>query len=185
MKKKTNENTEVQGEAKVVDKLESLNGFVNAIINKNDDEAKAHFSAYSTTKAREIIGGITEHAQVKDEEEDEDEDEDDQSSKYSHLLKNRDKKKAPLKKMKKVDEAALKEFTGDESPIRLKGDDVFVNNKLVGTVQTDLSSAASGIEFTAADGSVTEHFETIKELYRYLIETFKVNSEIPLDDDEE
>jgi hypothetical protein len=133
---------------------------------------------------------VAEHAQMKDaDDEVGEDDEDEQSLKYKHLLKNRDKKKPGLKKMKDskkdLNEAVLKEFTGADSPIKLKGEDVFVNGKLVGSVDTDLSDVNSGIKFSSADGTVNENFDSLKDLYAYLIETYKVSTEIPLDADEE
>ncbi len=113
--------------------------------------------------------------------EDEDEDED-----YSKKLKTRTKMKTPLKKMKKMDESTiLKEFTGEDSPIRLKGDDVFIDGKMVGTITNDLSNIDAGILFTSTDGTFKQEFESIKDLYAFLVQHFEVHGEAALDTDEE
>lgn len=175
------------------DKFESLSKVIDAVINKDDATAESSFSSYVTMKAREMLGigqvAVTEHAQRKEEDEDsDDEDDAEGGGKYSHLLKQRAKKKAPLKKMKKdkeLSEAALLEFTGKGSPITLKGDDVFVNGKQVGSVVNDLSDINAGIRFESLDGKVSEEFDDIRGLYQFLIGHFNVNSETPLDADEE
>lgn len=63
------------------------------------------------------------------------------------------------------------EFTG-ESPIKLNGDDVTVNGKLVGHVHSDLNDLNSGITFTSVDGRVKKEFEDIESLYAFLSKTF-------------
>lgn len=113
---------------------------------------------------------------------DEEKDDADNSEGY---LSNRDKKKKPLKKMKKeVSEAVLvkvlKEFMSDESPIRLKGDDVFVNNKLVGSLKNDLSNADTGIVFQGAGEKGGKDFNNIQELYQFLVKKFEVNPDSAL-----
>lgn len=174
----------------MMDKKEILGRYIDSIINKKFDESKEIYAEYVKLKGRDnkSITAIQETVddKVKDSDADE-EDEDDSDEDYSHLVKgNRVKAKAPLKKMKKMDEAAvLKEFTGEDSPIKLKGDDVFVNGKMVGTITNDLSDIDSGIIFSSADGNFKQEFDSIKDLYAFLVSHFNIQGEMPLDADEE
>ena len=158
-----------------------LSNFVDAVINDVDADAELNISEFIKLKAKEKVAAITERRTTPEENDDEEEEEE---TDYTHLLANRDKKKAPLKKMKDVKEAALikvlKEFMDDDSPIRLKGDDVFVNNKLVGTLENDLSNADAGIVFRSADGKGGKDFNNIQELYQFLVKKFEVSPESAL-----
>jgi hypothetical protein len=71
-------------------------------------------------------------------------------------------------------EAALREFIGDDSPIRLNGDDVLVNGKVVGRIKNDLSEMDSGINFISADGKFSKEFEDVGSLYQFLMSKFNV-----------
>jgi len=58
---------------------------------------------------------------------------------------------------------------GSGSPIRLKGDDVFVNNKLVGHIDAQDGS----IEFTTSgDDAETHSFADMDKFYDYLTSNF-------------
>ena len=191
-KNKVKENTEttVTETPARSERLDFLSSFIDSTINKDDAGIESSWSKYVTLKSREILHPVAEHAQPKDVEEDKDDEDEKPESKYAHLLKNRDKKKAPLKKMKKskvdeVNEAVLREFTGENSPIRLKGDDVFVKGKLVGHIVNDLNDLDSGIVFQSADGKFKKEFDTIRDVYSFLLKHFNIQSEKPLDVDEE
>lgn len=178
-KEKVSENLETV----TPDKFEFLSNFVDATINKDDAGAEQAFSQYLLLKAKERYGVVQEKAEpvAQDTEEDEDDDDDEEGgSKYAHLLKQRTKRKQPLKKMKKgdVNESVLREFMGDTSPVKLKGDDVFVEGKQVGTIENDMTNLESGITFTSADGKVTKEFEDLQGLYEFLVTHFKVNPEV-------
>jgi len=153
-------------------KFDLLSNFIDANINKDEDGIASSWSSYLNIKAKEMIAKITEKAQPKEENDEDDADED-----HTHLLKNRDKKKAPLKKMKKE---TLKEFTGENSPIKLKGDDVYVSGKLVGSITNDLSDINKGILFTSADGKFKKEVNTIREMYAFLLKHYNVTSETRL-----
>lgn len=72
--------------------------------------------------------------------------------------------------------AKTKEILGEnaQNPIQIKGDDVLVNNKKVGTVTSDPEDWDSGITFTTEDGSYSREFNTIEELYSFIGERFNV-----------
>lgn len=205
-------------------KLDHLSAFIDATVNKDDAAGSSNIAEYIRLKAKEQVAFILERDTSPDDEKEIDDEDKKDIEDYSHLLGNRAKKKQPLKKMKKVKEAAmeventkdeddedesedylsnrdktkkplkkmkkevseatlvrvLKEFMNDESPIRLKGDDVFVNDKLVGTLENDLSNADAGIVFHSADGKGGKDFDNIQELYQFLVKKFEVNPEGPL-----
>ena len=152
-------------------KFEHLSEFITAIANNNNEDATKHIQEYVNIKAKEVIQGIREDAKGKHHA---DTDEDDDKDDTKHLS-NRDKKvdKPTIRKMKKeVDESVIQEFIGDDSPIKLKGDDVFVEGKLVGTLKNDLNDAEAGITFKSTDGKLGEEFDNMKELYSFLMGKF-------------
>jgi len=170
-------------------KFELLSAYVDAIIKKDDNAAKESFLPFAQATGQEIVKairesakGTTEDSATDKDDKDMDDADDEDTSKY---LKNRAKKKSPLKKMKKMDEAAiLKEFHGEDSPVKLKGDDVYVEGKMVGTITNDLSDWKSGIVFTSTDGSFKQEFDDIQSLYAFLVDKFNISTETPLDSDE-
>lgn len=154
------------------DKFDKLSSFIDATINKDDEGAETAFSEYLILKAKEKMGVIKESDKDDTEEDDED---DEEGGKYAHLLKQRTKKKAPLKKMKKEERGVKEAFPDEDSPVKLKGDDVFVEGKQVGTIENDMNNDDAGITFTSLDGKIVKEFEDLKELYGFLVEHFKVN----------
>ena len=72
-----------------------------------------------------------------------------------------------------ISEAILKEFTED-SPIKLKGNSVVVNGKIVGKIENDLNDPESGINFIDSAGNQSFEFSTIKELYQFLMKRYGV-----------
>lgn len=146
-------------------KFDSLSEFINAIARGDTAKAESNVQAYMNVKAKEVVQSIREDASKKEEDDKDDVD-------PSKFLKNRDKKKPALKKMKKMDEAFLTEFQGEDSPIKLKGDDVFVEGKLVGSIQNDLNDDESGITFKSSDGKIGEEFDTVPELYSFLMDHY-------------
>ena len=69
--------------------------------------------------------------------------------------------------------SVLKKINEDKSPIKLKGNDVFVNAKKVGTIKHD-ANADDGIEYTSNDGK-TSKFNELKDLYSHLGKECKLN----------
>jgi hypothetical protein len=61
-------------------------------------------------------------------------------------------------------------------PIKLKGDEVWINDKLVGHLDNDLNDFDKGIIFKDLKGE-TEEFTEIKDLYTYLIDKFNNGEE--------
>lgn len=125
-----------------MDKYESLGKYIDAIINNNQEEAKAAFQSYSVNKSRELLGTV-----------------------------------APKDTLKEFKDA-LREFVNDdngaESPIKLNGDDIVVNGKVVGSVQSDLNDMDGGINFVAAEGNFSKEFNSAEELYAFLMKRYGV-----------
>ena len=134
---------------------------------KTRDKAKAPLKKMKT---------VDESVASASKEEDEENESDEDSSKF---LKNRDKKKAPLKKMKKMEEAVVTEE--DEAVVRLKGDDVFVEGKLVGSIKNDLNNADAGITFTSTDGKIGEEFDNMKQLYSFVMSKYAADAGMDLE----
>lgn len=74
-------------------------------------------------------------------------------------------------KAKKAFNDKLTEQFGSDA-IQFNGNDVLVNNKVVGQVKTDLSETDSAIDFISADGKFSKEFVDIPSLYQYLAKTF-------------
>lgn len=88
-------------------KYDALSSFVSAVINKDNSTAEEFFSNYAGLKSKDILG-------VKAVTEDVESDEDDADEPDEKIaLKNRDKKKKPLKKMK-VEETVVNEDSNSE-----------------------------------------------------------------------
>lgn len=68
----------------------------------------------------------------------------------------------------------LMEFIGDDSPIKLYGDDILVKGKKVGHIQQDLNDMDGGINFVSVDGKFSKEFNSIQELYQFLIDKFGI-----------
>lgn len=67
---------------------------------------------------------------------------------------------------------SLSEF--NRGAIRIVGDDVIVNGKRVGSIENDLTDYKRGIVIKL-EGETEEHdFTTIEEMYKFLIDTFRV-----------
>lgn len=169
-------------------KYEMLSKYIDAVINKDDDAASAAFLPFIEEASKPIVKTLRETAKTDDKAadgDDTDEDADDEDD-GSRFLKNRAKKKQQLKKMKKLDEAAiLKELHGEDSPVQLKGDDVYISGKMVGTITNDLSNIDSGIVFTSVDGNFKQEFDSIRELYAFLVDKFNIADSVLDSDDAE
>ena len=66
----------------------------------------------------------------------------------------------------------LLEYGNDETPLRMEGDKIFVNNKLVGRIQTNMDDFDAGIDFVSDDGSFSKEFETAEDLFKFLSQKY-------------
>ena len=66
----------------------------------------------------------------------------------------------------------------------MKGSDIHVQNKLVGSVTNDLSSMTSGIIYKSADGKSNREFEDLQQLMAYLVKKFGLAGDSPIAKDE-
>ena len=67
----------------------------------------------------------------------------------------------------------VNEFIGDGA-IKLNGDDVLVNNKVVGHLKYDLNDMNGGINFVSSDNRFSKEFTSMEELYAYVAKTYGV-----------
>lgn len=88
------------------------------------------------------------------------------------VLKELFKEYASLKSKELLYPEPINEFVGNDSPVKLKANEVFVNNKKVGALKTDANDMDSGINFTTIDGKYSKEFDSIQHLYRFLIKNF-------------
>lgn len=58
--------------------------------------------------------------------------------------------------------------TATESPLRMEGDKILVNNKMVGRIQYDIEDFDGGINFISDDGSFSKEFQSAEELFSFL-----------------
>lgn len=72
----------------------------------------------------------------------------------------------------------LLEFGNDETPLRMEGDKILVNNKLVGRIQYDMDDWEGGINFVSDDGSFSKEFSSAEELFSYLSKKFLGDSNV-------
>lgn len=66
----------------------------------------------------------------------------------------------------------LREFGNDDAPIRLDGDNILVNNKIVGRVHVDLNDMDGGVNFISDDGTFSKEFNTAEDLFAFLSQRF-------------
>jgi hypothetical protein len=66
----------------------------------------------------------------------------------------------------------LLEYGNDQTPLRMEGDKIFVNNKFVGRIHTDMNDFESGINFISDDGSFSKEFDTAEDLFKFLSQKF-------------
>lgn len=66
----------------------------------------------------------------------------------------------------------LLEYGTEETPLRMEGDKIFVNNKLVGHVKVDMEDFDSGIDFVSDDGSFSKEFHTAEDLFAFLSQKY-------------
>jgi hypothetical protein len=121
--------------------------FVDAVINGDQDTASQVLHGFSVMKSQEILGLQSSHADVTEPE--------------------------------PVSEAFLQqllEFIGEDSPIRLDGDNVLVKGKKVGVIKNDLNDIDSGINFVTVDGTFSKEFDTAEELYKFLMQRYGVKA---------
>lgn len=66
----------------------------------------------------------------------------------------------------------LLEFGNDETPLRMEGDKIIVNNKMVGRIQYDVDDWEGGINFISDDGTFSKEFNSAEELFSFLSKKF-------------
>jgi hypothetical protein len=76
-----------------------------------------------------------------------------------------------MDKFKKVITPTLQEF--NMGKIKLKGNDVHVNGKVVGKINTDPSDTTKGITFTGEDNKEHE-FDSITDFYEHIMDEFRI-----------
>ena len=128
-----------------MDKKEQLNAMIDGIINNDEEAAKAAFSPYIQSKTRDILGYQQPSTEVVDE---------------------------PIQESAQV--IALREMLDAQAdfPVRLNGDDVVVDGKVVGAVRTDMTDFDAGIEFIEAGGNFSKEFISVEDLYKFLVDKY-------------
>jgi hypothetical protein len=79
--------------------------------------------------------------------------------------------KVGIKKLIAARMQNLVEF--NRGAIRIIGDDIMINKKRVGSIENDLNDFKRGMVITLDDGEEHE-FDTIEEMYKFLMDTFRV-----------
>ncbi len=125
-----------------MDKTAQLRAVIDGIIKGDDTAAKDAFAPYVQAKTREILG-------------------------YSE----------PVTAATPMSEAflvKLKEYVDlqQDSPVQFRGDRVIVDGKQVGVIQNDPTDFESGINFIEAGGRFSKEFNTVEDLYDFLIQRY-------------
>jgi hypothetical protein len=66
----------------------------------------------------------------------------------------------------------------------MKGTDIHVQNKHVGTYTNDLSNVKAGIKYKSVDGKTNREFEDLKGMMAYLVKKFGLAGDSPIQKDE-
>jgi hypothetical protein len=125
-----------------MNKSELIADFINKIA-VGDEGAKDAFSAYCSAKATAI------------------------NSEGKILERFEQFKTALLEEIGNYEPNAVATSQAEE-PLRMEGDKIFINNKLVGRVHVDMDDFDSGIDFISDDGSFSKEFHTAEELFAFI-----------------
>lgn len=126
-----------------MDKTAQLRAVIDGIIKGDDTAAKGAFAPYVQAKTREILG-------------------------YSEPVT---PAATPTNEALLV---KLKEYVDlqQDSPVQFRGDRVIVDGKQVGVIQNDPTDFESGIDFIEDGGRFSKEFNTVEDLYDFLIQRY-------------
>ncbi len=134
---------------KDMNKQEQLSAVIDGIINSDDAASRQAFSSYVTTKTRELLG-------------------------YSDT---------PVVPTEPVTESVviktLREMVDalSDVPVKFQGDKVIVDGKEVGVIQSDPTDFESGINFIENGNRFSKEFDTVEELFQFLISRYTKRGE--------
>lgn len=126
-----------------MDKTAQLRAVIDGIIKGDDTAAKDAFVPYVQAKTREILG-------------------------YNE---------PDIPAVTPTNEALLvklKEYIDlqQESPVQFRGDRVIVDGRQIGVIQNDPTDFESGINFIEDGGRFSKEFNTVEDLYDFLIQRY-------------
>lgn len=126
-----------------MDKTAQLRAVIDGIIKGDDTAAKDAFAPYVQAKTREILG-------------------------YNEPITST---KTPTNEAFLV---KLKEYIElqQESPVQFRGDRVIIDGRQVGVIQNDPTDFESGINFIEDGGRFSKEFNTVEDLYDFLIQRY-------------
>jgi hypothetical protein len=126
-----------------MDKTAQLRAVIDGIIKGDDTAAKDAFAPYVQAKTREILGYSEPVAPAAT------------PTNEGFLVK-------------------LKEYIDfqQDSPVQFRGDRVIVDGKQVGVIQNDPTDFESGINFIEEGGRFSKEFNTVEDLYDFLIQRY-------------
>ncbi len=134
-----------------MDKNEQLNSMLDAFIKGDNDAAKAAFSPYVHAKTREILGY--------------------QEPVVPAAPNATEVKEGVFVKLQEMVDALV------DSPIKFQGDNVIVDGKQVGVVTSDPTDFDSGINFIEDGGRFSKEFDTVEDLFKFLIQKYTKRGE--------
>lgn len=103
---------------------------------------------------------------------------------YGDFLKEVMRNTVTKMRINRLIESELNERMGD-SAVKLNGDDVLVNGKVVGRIQYDLNDFDSGINFISEDGAFSKEFATLEDFYAFINMRFGVKESKESDEEKE
>lgn len=126
-----------------MDKKDQLRAVIDGIINGDDSAAKNAFAPYVQSKTREILGYEQPHSSGTSQ------------TNEAFIIK-------------------LQEYVElqQDNPVQFRGDRVIVDGKQVGVIQNDPTDFDSGINFIEEGGRMSKEFNTIEDLYDFLIQRY-------------
>ncbi|QDJ96462.1 hypothetical protein Xoosp13_276 [Xanthomonas phage Xoo-sp13] len=137
-----------------MDKREQLSAVIDGIINDDMEAAKAAFSTYVSAKTQEVLG-------------------------YNTTVVEPVVEPAPTPVQESKLVAVSEMFDAQvDSPVRLRGDRVFVEGKQVGVLQSDPVDFDSGINFIEDGGRFSKEFSALEELYSFLISRYTKRGDV-------
>lgn len=125
-----------------MDKKDQLRAVIDSIIKGDDSAAKSAFAPYVQSKTRDILG-------------------------YEHPPAVTVTNEAFTQKLKE-----FADLIQQGSPVQFRGDRVFVEGREVGVIQNDPTDFESGINFIESGGNFSKEFDTLEQVYEFLIQRY-------------
>lgn len=135
---------------------ELLKTFLNGVTSNDNDAAKSAFAEYCNNKAKIMTNRRKVMERVEA---------------FKAELVEYGLNHVPGR-LPSSDTARAKTKAANQEPIRMEGDKIFVNGKMVGRIDYDMDDWEGGINFVSDDGAYSREFDTAEALFQFISKKF-------------